>query len=145
MRSEQYRRVFGLMRNDSSSSEDDEPGSIYDGYESDEGRRGRSRSVQHLYPHQHAKRMSIYNNTSLPGSHPHSHTRASGGRLNARRFFHSNAIWDPVLKTVVPKEGIIDGTGGTDPFDLERKGRSVARTSHGNADLDADSMPVSIE
>ncbi|KAL5527933.1 CLR6 [Sanghuangporus baumii] len=148
---EQYRRVFGLMRNDSSSSEDDEPGSIYEGYESEEGRRGRSQTspaLQHMYPHQHAKRMSIYN-TSHPSSYSHSHvledshSRARGGPRGARRFFHSNAVWDPVLKTVVPKDGILDGADGTDPFDLERRGRTILRMNNG--DMDVDSTAVSVE
>ena len=80
----------------------------------DDGRSSGSRSrPRHLYPHQYAKRMSLLSPKGFA-------TDTNGGMdaldaMNARhgphgvarRFFHSAAVWDPSLKTVMLREAAL--------------------------------------
>ncbi|KAL5529902.1 hypothetical protein ACEPAF_6159 [Sanghuangporus sanghuang] len=120
----EFRRVFNIHRPDSSSSDDDGPVSPSsspidsDTEETDTSRR------KCLYPHRYAKRMSLLgpskarrameddeddlmdmdiNSSIREGAKRRVHSRA---RVEPRRFFHSAAVWDPALKTVVIRDGV---------------------------------------
>lgn len=136
---EQFRRVFSLRRNESSSSDDDEPESPASEVDSDD-----VRSRRHLYPHQYARRMSLLgseNKSAVANNVLSFDLDMSEGHTarTARRFFHSSAVWDPALKTVVLRNGGgMNGLNGMDDLRLadvmERGGRGV----DGGMDIDMD-------
>ena len=94
--------MFSLRRPDVSSSDDDGPESPASDSDDDaqsSGSRSRSHlrnvSKRSLYPHQYVKRMSLI------GTKP----KTEDPGTTARRFFHSSAVWDPALRTVVVRDG----------------------------------------
>lgn len=97
-----FRRVFSLRRPETSSSDDDGPESPASDSDDDARSSGsrsrshiRSMSKRSLYPHQYNKRMSLL------GTKP----KTEDSSTTARRFFHSSAVWDPALRTVVVRDG----------------------------------------
>lgn len=133
---EQFRRVFSLRRNESSSSDDDEPESPASEMDSDDARKHR-----HLYPHRYARRMSLLGSENKPNTAndvlsfdlemSEGHTART-----TRRFFHSSAVWDPALKTVVLRDGGVNGVNGMRLGDImERGGRNMDGM---DIDLDGD-------
>lgn len=59
-----------------------------------------------------------------------------------RRFFHSSAVWDPALKTVVLRNGAVNGINGVDGMRLadvmERGGMNGGMDVDMDADADGD-------
>lgn len=102
---DQFRRVLNMRRNESSSSDDDGPESPDS--DSDDARSSGSRSTskRHLYPHRFAKRMSLLGSKAPSLGDELDLSRPHGQHREARRFFHSAAVWDPAMRTVVLREG----------------------------------------
>ncbi|KAI5121201.1 hypothetical protein M0805_006002 [Coniferiporia weirii] len=132
---QQFRHVFSMRRNESSSSDDDGPESPES--DSDDARSAASRGQRHLYPHRFAPRMSLLA-SSLKA--PAEADDGEPGARAARRFFHSSAVWDPALKTVVVREG--GSSAASMGVHLNGMGAGVngVGTSHieNTADMDVD-------
>lgn len=114
-----------MRRNESPSSDEDGPTSPESDSEDVDGQLA-DRNRRHMYPHHYAKRMSLLasykrpvgdEETDIMGTHPRT----------ARRFFHSAAVWDPTLKTVVARDGGVgaatrSGAGIVNDLDLTGPG-----------------------
>ncbi|THH08234.1 hypothetical protein EW145_g2851 [Phellinidium pouzarii] len=142
---QQFRRVFSMRRNESSSSDDDGPESPES--DSDDARSAASRSHgrHHLYPHRFAPRMSLL------GTSPKSPAEAEDGEVgmgagarSARRFFHSSAVWDPALRTVVLRDGGAGAHMHMNGIDASINGFGGSRAGSGlDIDMDLDvEMPA---
>lgn len=113
--------------------------------DSDDARSASSRR-RHLYPHQYAKRMSLLSTPARGGSpliHSSSFDFEAGEERTSRttrRFFHSSAVWDPTLKTVVIHDyhpGAANGNGmnGVRVSDVMDRG---GKEGMGGMDIDMD-------
>lgn len=135
-----------MHKSEQSSSDDDgpeSPESDSDDAASSGSRRSRPR---HLYPHQYAKRMSLLSPKGFASTNgvvdamDAVNARPQGA---ARRFFHSAAVWDPALKTVVVRDGgVMDvGEAMTMSVPAVREGRMSVPLRHASEmeeDMDMD-------
>ncbi|TDL30045.1 hypothetical protein BD410DRAFT_737275 [Rickenella mellea] len=146
---QQFRAVYNMQLNESSSSESDEPESLDS---DDDGASNSSR--RHRFPHRTGKRMSIFpldKNAAYFSKQVDARVEGRTAQTQ-RRFFQTSAVWDPTLKTVVMREefgaarararvgDIMENGGGGGLVDVEMENASQADDDWREPDV-----PISVE
>jgi len=120
---QKFRLAYDFQRNESSSSDTDEPESL----DSDDA--GSNSSRRRRRPHRYVKRMSLLG-SAKPNGHDglfddESPGAAAGSARGRRRFFQSSAVWDPMQRMVITREIMGPGALPLDALDDEGRLRGM--------------------